>query len=252
MTRLVNSFRLPQVKVEVFSGNPLQFPNWESSFNSLIESRTQSPDERLNLLSQHLSGEPKSMVSSYLLLQTEEAYIQAKAELKQRYGNNTIISKAFIDKLASFPKVQPRDAIALRRFSDLLNEVVAAKRTIHDLGVLDYPQENAKLIAKMPYNVEGKWRSVVHASVNNGKFPQFEQFAQFIRKEHGKQTFQHLIPPLRQQLERKLSKVKEGIQAREEIPIQMQEPLQQTQVAIPKNRVVHTARKLITLTTVVN
>ncbi|XP_070547949.1 uncharacterized protein [Ptychodera flava] len=122
MTRLVNSFRLPQVKVEVFSGNPLQFPNWESSFNSLIESRTQSPDERLNLLSQHLSGEPKSMVSSYLLLQTEEAYIQAKAELKQRYGNNTIISKAFIDKLASFPKVQPRDAIALRRFSDLLNE----------------------------------------------------------------------------------------------------------------------------------
>ncbi|XP_077862854.1 uncharacterized protein LOC144345005 [Saccoglossus kowalevskii] len=183
MKQLVDSFRLPQVKLEIFSGNPLQFPSWESSFKSLIESKAPSVVERLNLLSQHLSGEPKAMVNSYLLLQTEEAFVQAKAELKDRYGNNTVIAKAFIDKLASSPRIQPRDSIGLRRFSDMLNEVVAAKRTIHDLGVLDYPQENAKLVAKIPTYIENQWRRITHASVSSGCFPTFERFALFVKEK---------------------------------------------------------------------
>ncbi|XP_033103148.1 uncharacterized protein LOC117105953 [Anneissia japonica] len=181
ITCLINSFRIPKVEVPIFRGDPLEFPAWLSSFNSLIEARANSPDERLNLLIQHLGGEPKSMVRGYLLLQSKEAYMQAKSELKQRYGNNAVIAKAFTDKLTSVPKIDGRDPVALRRFSDALNEVVVAKRSINELNILNYPQENAKLVAKLPYNLQSKWRSICMDSEE--EFPSLERFSTFVQKK---------------------------------------------------------------------
>ncbi|XP_071963458.1 uncharacterized protein [Antedon mediterranea] len=154
---------------------------WECAFTSLIESKAVSVNEKLNLLSQHLSGEPLAMISNYMLLQSEEGYYRARSELKNRYGNNAVISKAFLYKLESWPKIQPRDAPGLRVFSDFLNEIVVAKQKISDLGVLDYSQENLKLIKKVPYFIENKWRNIVQSYANVDSFPSFEIFTGFVR-----------------------------------------------------------------------
>ncbi|XP_033103771.1 uncharacterized protein LOC117106510, partial [Anneissia japonica] len=180
--QLVDSFKLPPLRVASFNGDPLKYPMWETSFNSLIADKVLLAGEKLNLLSQYLVGEPYDMVSSYMLLQDEGAYQLARKELKSRYGNNSEISRAFLTKLYDWPKIGAKDASRLRNFSDFLNEVCAAKKRIPDLGLLDYKQENYKIISKLPTYIENKWRRIVQEHLEEDGFPSFEVFCKFIEQ----------------------------------------------------------------------
>ena len=42
-------FRLPAVKIPVFSGDPLEYPVWTSAFKALVDSREMDADTKLNL-----------------------------------------------------------------------------------------------------------------------------------------------------------------------------------------------------------
>ena len=93
-----------------------------------------------------------------LLIGTEDAYQKARYVLQKRYGNCNVVSTAFINKFEKWPKIEPKDASALREFSDMLNKVLAA---IPGLSVLDYAKENVKLPSKLPYYLETKWRDAI-------------------------------------------------------------------------------------------
>ncbi|XP_014662066.1 PREDICTED: uncharacterized protein LOC106805101 [Priapulus caudatus] len=178
---LVNSFRLPPVQIDRFNGDPLKYPVWITTFDNVVASRTTSSSEKLNLLGQYLEGEPLEMVSGYLLLQDQEAYECAREKLAYWYGGDSVISRAFLTKLENWPKIDGRDPISLRRFSHYLDEICAVKHRIADLGILDYPQENCKLVRKLPVYLESKWRSVIiRAKSRENRFPSFETFADFV------------------------------------------------------------------------
>ena len=51
------------------------------------------------------------------------------------------------NKIESWPKIGPKDAVALREFSDYLDKILAAKKTISGLSTLEYAKENVKLLA---------------------------------------------------------------------------------------------------------
>ena len=82
--------------VEMWLNSPLVK---KIAFNALIESQLISIELKINLLSQHLCGKVKSLVLGLLSNHTESLYQAARNQLKQRYGNPTIISQAFLDKL---------------------------------------------------------------------------------------------------------------------------------------------------------
>ena len=86
----------------------------------------------------------------YLLIGTEDAYQKARSVLQERYGNCNVVSTAFINKLESWPKIGPKDAVALREFSNFLDEILAAMKTIPGLCIFYYAMENVKLLAKLP------------------------------------------------------------------------------------------------------
>ncbi|PIK40170.1 hypothetical protein BSL78_22998 [Apostichopus japonicus] len=114
-------------------------------------------------------------------MQDSVAYDKARKKLHYWYGGDAVISRAFLGKLENWPKINGRDSAGLKRLSNFLDEICAAKGSIHDLGILDYPQENYKIIAKLPLYIESKWRTVIMKYNNNeGHFPSFEVFAKFI------------------------------------------------------------------------
>ena len=45
-------------------------------------------------------------------------------------------------QLESWPTIGPKDAVALREFSDILDKILAAKKTIPGLSILDYAKNN--------------------------------------------------------------------------------------------------------------
>ena len=140
---------------------------------------------KLNLLNQYVSGKPRQVVEHYLLLGTEDAYQRARSLLHERYGNCNVISTSFLDKLEKWPKIGIKDSLSLREFSDFLNKVVAAQKTIKSLALLDFARENVKLVSKLPYQVENNWRDVIErhrAAQGEQSFPSFSRFAEFIKE----------------------------------------------------------------------
>jgi len=105
------------------------------------------------------------------------------------------VSTTFINKLEKWPKIGPKDAVVLREFSDLLDKVLAAKETIPGLFIFDYAKENVKLMAKLPYQLEIKWRDAIKQwrhTHGEASYPTFLKFADFIREAADKANIPEL------------------------------------------------------------
>ena len=174
--------QLPKVDVPAFDGDPLRYPLWRNAFSSFVDSKPLDAATKLNLLNSYVTGEPKKVVEHYLLLGTDEAYVKARESLANRYGNTSTVSSAFMKKLNSWPKISDRNPGGLRSFADFLQQVSVAKMSVDTLGILDFPQENVKLVMKLPFYLERKWRDEVNKwqRCGYGSYPTFARFTDFV------------------------------------------------------------------------
>ena len=137
---------LPRPQPEVFTGNPLRYPNWVKSFETFIERKTKDPSERLYYLGKYTTGATKEAVSGLLSLDNVDAYNKAKKIVRNRFENPFTVADAFCKRLNSWPKIQPHDGQSLRKFSDFLEHCNTAMKTIQHLNVLNDPGESQKII----------------------------------------------------------------------------------------------------------
>ena len=155
----INLSRLPCPEPGVFSGDPMTFPGWKAEFHTLIEQRQIPPLERIHYLKRYVSGPVKEVIE-VSCRQTRHSVRQKKA-LEERYGDSFVITDAFRNKLEHWPKIQSRDNIGLRKFSDLLNQCCVVMTTIKGLSVLNDDRENRKLLLKLPEWVVTRWARIV-------------------------------------------------------------------------------------------
>ena len=175
--------RIPPPEPGVFSGDPLQFSSWMTAFETLIEGKGITQAESLFYLKKYLSGSPREAIEGHCLVASDNSFKEAKLLLKKRYGDPYVIASAFRDKLDSWPKIQVRDGISLRKFSDFLQQCLAAKPTLPSLRFLDDERENRKLSSKMPEWITNRWARIVHNHKTKSKYPEFREFVEFIREE---------------------------------------------------------------------
>ena len=198
---------LPRPEPEVFKGDLLRYPMWIKSFETFIERKTKDPSERLYYLSKFTTDEAKEAVSGLLPLDSEEAYIEAKKILKSRFGDPFLVSNAYRRKISEWPRILPKDGPGLRRFSDFLQHCYTAMHSIKYLEVLNDPEENQRMLRKLPNHLVARWSRIVDKwigeereggqdrealgppEVNNtdnarqAKYPSFEEFCRFLKTE---------------------------------------------------------------------
>ncbi len=109
--------RLPVPVPQVFSGNPLDYIEFERSFKTLIESRGIPPGEKLYYLKQYVTGPAKEAIEGFFYGATLEAYEGAWKTLQERYGHPFKIQQAFRAKLSKWPKINTKDALSLQKFA---------------------------------------------------------------------------------------------------------------------------------------
>ena len=193
---------LPRPQPDVFSGDLLQYPIWIKAFETLIERKTKQPSERLYYLGKYTSGEAKEAVSGLLPLDTETAYTKAKNILANRFGNPFLASSAYRKKLESWPKIASNDGPGFRRYSDFLQHSCTAMDKINFLSVVDDPEENRKILNKLPNYLVNRWARVVDNRIGEDVnersddedevgmpqttekkyYPSFKEFSQFLKK----------------------------------------------------------------------
>ena len=194
---------LPRPEPEVFKGDLLRYPMWIKSFETFIERKTKDPSERLYYLSKFTADEAKEAVGGLLPLDTKEAYIEAKKTLASRFGDPFLVSNAYRRKISEWPRILPKDGPGLRRFSDFLQHCYTAMHSIKYLEVLNDPEENQKMLRKLPNHLVSRWSRIVdkrigeereedqsredsgvpEGNAREAKYPPFEEFCRFLKTE---------------------------------------------------------------------
>ena len=136
-----------------------------------------------------------------LALEDTNAFVKAKKILKDHFGNALIVSDAYHKKINSWPKILPNDSQSLRKFADFLQHSNTAMNTIQYLNVLNDPDENKKIIKKLPSHVVVRWSRVANKwlgeneldedcgvpqrriQANKSGYPHFTEFCKFISKK---------------------------------------------------------------------
>ena len=73
---------LPRPEPPVFSGDVLQYPDWNSAFTTLIDKCPIPENEKIFYLRKYITGKAKEAVEGYLLLNTSAAYRKARDVLE--------------------------------------------------------------------------------------------------------------------------------------------------------------------------
>ncbi|XP_056292769.1 uncharacterized protein LOC130207974 [Pseudoliparis swirei] len=184
LAEAISANRLPIPEPTIFSGDPLKFNHWKSSFQTLIERRDIPTAEKIFFLQKYVGGAAKEAVEGYFLIDSEDSYHAAWNVLKERYGEPFVIAKAFRDKLHAWPKLAPKESDDLRRFVDFLRSCDFAIAHNESLKVLNDAIENQKLTAKLPDWLSTRWnRRATQYQLEHRRFPSFNYFVTFLSME---------------------------------------------------------------------
>ncbi|XP_041434751.1 uncharacterized protein LOC121399034 [Xenopus laevis] len=176
--------RLPTPEPTVFSGDPLKFIEWSTSFEALIARRCSNPADKLFYLQNYVSGEAKRALEGSFYRKDEEAYKQAWEKLNARYGHPFVVQRAFRERLNSWPKISSKEYVRLREYGDFLQACSNAIPHIKGLQALNDCEENQKMLLKLPDWVTSRWNRHVTKQLDQGKdYPSFEEFSSFVNLE---------------------------------------------------------------------
>ena len=192
---------LPLPEPETFRGDLLHYPTWQKSFDTIIEKRTDNSSQHLYYLGKYTTGEAKEAVRSFLSLDSTEAYTEARKILAERYGNAFLVADAYRKRINEWPTIPPNDGLSLRKFSDFLLHCQTATKEIKYLKVLDDPDENKKMLRKLPRYLVNRWGcevdrwltkepkeltgggSVNQMRTSDSSYPPFSAFCEFLKRE---------------------------------------------------------------------
>ena len=176
--------RLPVPEPGVFSGDPLKFIQWSTSFKALIDRRCPNPADKLFYLQRYIAGEARSVLEGNFYRTDKEAYQQAWEKLNARYGHSFVIQRAYREKLNGWPRIGAKEYVKLREFGDFLQACDSAMPHVKGLQILNDCEQNQKMLAKLPEWVTSRWNRHVTEQLDKAEdYPSFKEFASFISKE---------------------------------------------------------------------
>lgn len=143
----------------MFAGDPLTYRSFMRAFESAIEKKTNSDQDKLFYLEQYTSGEPRDLVRSCEHMRPDKRLREAKRLLQYHYGNELKIAAAYLDKALKWPQIKAEDAKGLKAYSLFL---IGCRNTMSDVEFMeemDNPSNMRTVISKLPYKVRERWRN---------------------------------------------------------------------------------------------
>ena len=109
-------------------------------------------------------------------------------ELDERYGDKDIVVNEFVKKALNWSNIRNDSPKDLDTFSIFLSECEYAVQDLDSLKVLEYSENFRRIISKLPYSLQEKWRSIVLDKKEHSKKPVFHDLVKFVRREARKAT----------------------------------------------------------------
>ena len=105
LCNLLKQKSAPDVDLNVFDGNPLEYNNFMTLLHELVEKRIDHPRGRLTRLIRYTKGDPKDMIQHCVQQPPSVGYKNAKKILDQKYGNPYNIMGVYRKEIKSWQQI---------------------------------------------------------------------------------------------------------------------------------------------------
>ena len=176
---LITVMNMPTGKLDVFTGDPLDYQSFISLFDELIGKPVQNSQIKLTRLLQYTEGAAKAAIKRCALVGGEEGYKQARKLLAERFGDKHRITHSIIANLKGGPSVV--GAKDFRQLADDVSTALVGLTKLDMLNELDTQQNIKDILLRCPTGIRDKFKSkaVKHRRLH-GYYPKLSFFETFI------------------------------------------------------------------------
>ena len=181
--QLYEALQIPKVEVMTFDGNPLKYWAFIRNFEGSVEKFCIGDEARLMRLMQYTVGKARQVVQCCCVMEPSEGYKKAKQLLKERFGNDYLITETWVKKIGSFEAIGPRDKGKLQEFADELRVCAETLRAMNKLEEINNQTNMLKIVEKLPSYLQNSWRKEARdARVQKNEIPGILHLTAFIER----------------------------------------------------------------------
>ena len=183
LCKLLQQQAAPEVDIDCFDGNPLNYHYFMALFCEVVETKIEDPRGRLTRLLKYTVGEAKELIKHCIQLPHDKGYKYAKSLLEKTYGNPHKILSSYRKEVKDWPQVKFGDAKAFRKFFNFLLKCESVSDNQH-WNTLDTPEILCMLISKLPGVLMDRWnRKVQNIRRRESREPDLIDFVRFVEEE---------------------------------------------------------------------
>ena len=183
VTEMIKLQSAPKPDLDVFSGNPLDYPFFKASFKEVVESAVADQRGRLTRLIKYTSGDVKDLIKHLVHASPNSCYDEAVTMLDNEYGNPHLIHQSYIKELRQWEPIKPNDTSAYKKLYRFLLKCQTYKTT-YNLKELDSTDMIRAVIRKVHSSLQERWnRKAVNIRKSNSREPDFSDLLKFVEYE---------------------------------------------------------------------
>ena len=180
---LVREQAAPQITIEPFDGNPLNFAYFLSMFIESVEKKMEDPVGRLTRLIKCTTGEAQELVKHFINDKPEQGYRNVMELLRRQYGNPHRLLAAYRMEIKHMSPIKPGDILAFRKLFNFLIKSQSLSRSSEN-NPLDTPEIICMILSKLPVHLQDRWnRNTLKMRRMHSREPRLFDLANFVEDE---------------------------------------------------------------------
>ena len=148
----------PKPDLDVFAGNPLNYPFFKATFKEVVEKAVEDQVGRLTRLIKYTSGDAKDLIMHLVHASPLSCYDEAIKMLDDEYGNPHLIHRSYIAELRKWDVIKANDTSAYKKLYRFLLKCQTYKTTykLTELDSTDIIQTVIRKVPALPRAMEPK------------------------------------------------------------------------------------------------
>ncbi|KAF6037890.1 hypothetical protein EB796_003801 [Bugula neritina] len=168
----------------IFSGNTLEFADWEVDMDAYVADEGLSDREALRYLKKFVAGDAKKAILGLLTYRNEDSYREARDKLRERFSMQGGVARILLQKLDNWLNIRHGDGKKFREFGDFLDQIRRSMSSTEGLKIVDTETYIERICQKLPDNAKFAWtQKVCRARRQKTDHPSFSVFTEFILEQ---------------------------------------------------------------------
>jgi hypothetical protein len=184
--KMIDAIRLPKTSIMKFDGEPTQYWIFMSTFDSSVHNASVTDADKLSCLFEYCVGKAAKVISPCALMNPSEGYMKARTLPKNRFGDDYVIAKAWINKIVDGPPVKPNSGEAIQEFTDDVRGCMETLKSMKRLQEVESQDRMVSIMLRLPMYLQSRWRKEAYRTrQRKDRYPSFLEFVEWLEMVAG-------------------------------------------------------------------